>query len=202
MGRSAAVLACMLMIFPPFQQRVPSHPQGYWLAEPVAQTSVCAIFWCNPSRTFSQSSLRPLRRTLLRTDGRRHTIRIRRVIRRRIPVPIRHTRKRRMHHVIRKKVLPIHRHHHDLQLVRKPLRNNFLNQHRILLQHAGFEFHTLSIGGGSYANTIRLRFRQVFLPLDFGLVAMIFACAAASASCSVDSLRASASSLVCSICFC
>jgi hypothetical protein len=40
--------------------------------------------------------------------------------------------------------------------------------HRNLLQHAGLEFHTLSIGGGSYANTIRLRFRQVFLPLDFG----------------------------------
>jgi hypothetical protein len=45
-GSSAAVLACVLMIVPPFQRRVPSHPQGYWLAELVGQRllSVSELF--------------------------------------------------------------------------------------------------------------------------------------------------------------
>jgi len=29
------VLAFVFMTVPPFQRRVPSHPQGYWLAETV-----------------------------------------------------------------------------------------------------------------------------------------------------------------------
>ncbi len=34
MRRSAAVLAFVLMVAPPFQPRAPDHPQGFWPAEP------------------------------------------------------------------------------------------------------------------------------------------------------------------------
>jgi len=52
------MLACMLMIFPPFQRCVPSHPQGYWLAELVGQTflSVTELLEIKASYTSSKKA--------------------------------------------------------------------------------------------------------------------------------------------------
>src|SRR6266849_2174127 len=73
----------------------------------------------------------------------------------------------------------------------------------------GFDFSTDAsyfMRSASAAAVTRMRFASAsarFLCRSTSaLLSMILACAAASAFCSVDSLRACASSLVCSICFC
>ena len=53
--RSAAVLAFMLMIFPPFRRRVPCHPQGYWLAEP-GSTDFSLCRFCLTSKASSPAA--------------------------------------------------------------------------------------------------------------------------------------------------
>src|SRR5262249_47752207 len=83
---------------------------------------------CNFLRPFSSSRLAPI--PLLRGQIRALS---------RSPVcfliartcPHRHPVESRPEHVVREEILPIHRHHHDLQLVAQPLGNNFLDQHRI-----------------------------------------------------------------------
>src|SRR6267143_6014246 len=73
----------------------------------------------------------------------------------------------------------------------------------------GFDFSTEAsyfMRSASAAAVTRMRFASAserFLCLsNSALLSIILACAAASAFCSVDSLRACASSLLCSICFC
>src|SRR5216684_6382399 len=50
-------------------------------------------------------------------------------------------RKGRAQHVIGEEIPAVDGHHHDLQFVRKPLGDNFLNQHGVLLQHGSLELH-------------------------------------------------------------
>src|SRR5450755_2890528 len=80
-----------------------------------------------------------------------------------------HARERRPEHIVRKEVLTIDGHHHDLQLVRQPLRDNFLNQHRVRLQHRLLEFHPLRICRSGHANPVGLGVGQIPLPLQLRL---------------------------------
>src|SRR4029077_3933110 len=41
-------------------------------------------------------------------------------------------------HVVGEKPLPVHRHHHDLHLVGQALRDDLLDEQRVVLQHLGF----------------------------------------------------------------
>ena len=73
----------------------------------------------------------------------------------------------------------------------------------------GLDFSTEAsyfMRSASAAAVTRMRFasasERFFCRSTSALLSMTLACAAASAFCSVDSLRACASSLVCSICFC
>jgi len=83
-----------------------------------------------------------------------------------------HTRaalERGAHHVRREEVLAVNWHHHDLHLVQQSLGNNSLDEHRILLQHRCFKFHSLGISRGGDANPVGPGVRQIVLAFKFRL---------------------------------
>src|SRR5207247_9451879 len=65
-----------------------------------------------------------------------------------------------LQHVIGEKELAIRRHHHDLQLVRQLLRNDFVDQQRILFQDRSFVPHAFGVSNRSHSDALRLCLSQ------------------------------------------
>src|SRR5208337_3919267 len=71
-------------------------------------------------------------------------------------------------------VLAVDRHHHDLELVGKPLGDNFLDQHGVLLEHGGFKLHALGISSSGYADAVSFRLRKIVLAFEFSFAVYDF----------------------------
>src|SRR5215831_6651085 len=82
--------------------------------------------------------------------------------------------RRGLEHVIREEELAVIRNHHDLDLVRKLLGDDFLNQQRILLEHIGLQPHALRICLRHVPDTVRFAFGHELPLLQFRLAVDYF----------------------------
>src|SRR5260370_24303373 len=156
------------MISPPFRLLVPSRPQGFWLAESVG----AAIPDCPESPARRCASLfRALwpARLLAPRGGRRRRRRIIRILVRIAAFSAAgYPRNRRPHHIGGEEISPIPRLHHVWQFVGQPLRDDFLNQHGVLLQHGRFELHALRVRRSRHPDAVGFGIGKISLPLYFG----------------------------------
>src|SRR5690242_3459410 len=74
-----------------------------------------------------------------------------------------------LQHIIREEKLSVVRHHHDLHLIRQLLRNDLLDQQRIVGEHRSFQLHLLRVGSGRAPDAILFGLVHQFTFLEFRL---------------------------------